>query len=64
MGGPHSRPKKAIVAALRRAGFSRDVIDELASQLPDEVDLDKHSALFLRYGITMETLTDRMGASP
>jgi hypothetical protein len=64
MGGPRSRQKKAIVAALRRAGFSRDVIAELASQLPDEVDLDQHSALFLRYGITMETLTDRMGASP
>ena len=52
------------MAVFRRAGFSEEVINELASQLPDPIDIDRESSLLDRYGITMETLTDRMGGSP
>jgi len=52
------------MAVLHRAGFSSQVIEEISSQLSDPVDLDRDSSLFLRYGITREVLTDRMGGSP
>jgi hypothetical protein len=52
------------MAVLRRAGFPEEVINKLASQLPDPIDIDRESSLLDRYGITMETLTDRMGGSP
>jgi hypothetical protein len=64
MAAQRRKRKEDIIGILRRAGFSPEVIDEVASQLPDVVDLDQHSSLFLRYGITIETLTDRLGASP
>jgi hypothetical protein len=57
-------PKEMAMDVLRRAGFSEEVINELASQLPDPIDIDRESSLLDRYGITMETLTDRMGGSP
>jgi hypothetical protein len=60
----HTIPKKEAMAALHRAGFPPEVIDEIASQLGDPVDLDRDSSLFLRYGITREELDDRMGGSP
>jgi hypothetical protein len=57
-------PKETAIAVLRKAGFSEEVINELASQLPDPIDVDRESSLLLRYGVTMETLTDRLGGSP
>ena len=57
-------PKETAIAVLRKAGFSEEVINELASKLPDPIDVDRDSSLLLRYGVTMETLTDRLGGSP
>jgi hypothetical protein len=64
MAGQHTISKETGLAVLRRAGFASKVIDELASQLPDPIDLDRDASLLLRYGITREVLTDRMGGSP
>jgi hypothetical protein len=60
----HTIPKNEAMAVLNRAGFPPEVIDEIASQLADPVDLDRDSSLLLRYGITRDELTDRMGGSP
>jgi hypothetical protein len=60
----HTIPKSEAIAVLTRAGFSREVIDEVASQLSDPIDLDRDASLLLRYGITREELADRMGGSP
>jgi hypothetical protein len=60
----HTVSKDIAIAVLRRAGFSEEVIGEIASQLPDPIDLDRDSAFLLRHGITRDALTDRMGGSP
>ena len=60
----HTIPKNEAMAVLHRAGFPSQVIEEISSQLSDPVDLDRDSSLFLRYGITRDVLTDRMGGSP
>jgi hypothetical protein len=60
----HTIPKSEAIAVLTRAGFPPEVIDEVASQLSDPIDFDRDSSLLLRYGITREELTDRMGGSP
>ena len=57
-------PKAEAMAVLKRAGFPPEVIDEIASQLSDPVDVDRDSSLLLRYGITRDELADRMGGSP
>ena len=57
-------PKDTAMAVLRRAWYSEEVIHEQARQVPDPIDVDRESSLFLRYGITMERLSDLMGASP
>jgi hypothetical protein len=64
MARQHTISKATALAVLRRAGFAPEVIDELVSQLPDPIDLDRDASLLLRYGITREVVTDRMGGSP
>ena len=49
---------------LRRAGYGTEVIDEIAAQLPDPIDVDRDSRILEIYGVTCEGLMDRMGASP
>jgi hypothetical protein len=56
--------KDAVVAVIRRAGFTSEMIKDLARQLPDPVDLDRDSNLLARYGVTRTHLTDRLGGSP
>jgi hypothetical protein len=60
----HTISKEEAMKVLGRAGVPAEVIDEIAAQLEDPVDLDRHSSLFLRYGITRDILADRMGGSP
>ena len=50
--------------AVRRARYPQAVIDEIERQLPDPVDYDRDQTLLLRYGITFDELSDRLGASP
>jgi hypothetical protein len=49
---------------LRRAGYSDEFIDEVLSQLPDPIDLQRDQPILARYGISPERLMDRMGGSP
>jgi hypothetical protein len=64
MADQHTMPKEEAMAVLRRAGYPAEEIEEIASQLPDPIDLDRAGPLLLRYGITMSVLRDRMGGSP
>lgn len=52
-----------VVATLRRAGFG-DLAPQVASDLPDPVDLQELLRWGESHGITRERLIERMGGSP
>jgi len=58
------RLKAEILATLRRAGYSEQTIDALDAELHDPVDIDRDANVFLRHGITLGGVIDRMGGSP
>jgi hypothetical protein len=56
-------PREQIIQALRRAGLA-DVAAEAQESLPDPVDSKTLDHFCDRYGLTKQSLTDRMGGSP
>jgi|SoiMethySBSTD1v2_1073268.scaffolds.fasta_scaffold960514_2 hypothetical protein len=58
------KSKAEVFAVLRRAGVSEQTIQELDARLPDPIDARRDAAVLLRYGITLDTMIDRMGGSP
>jgi hypothetical protein len=48
----------------QRAGYPRELIAEVLTQLPDPIDFDRDGQTLMQFGITVSALTDRMGASP
>ena len=64
MAKPGLIPKAQVMDALRRAGYSQELIDEIDSQLSDPIDYKRDGSLLSRYGITFDQLNDRMGGSP
>ena len=63
-GGSDLRSHEAAAEVLRRAGYSDEFIDEVLSQLPDPIDLQRDQVILLRYGLSRERLMERMGGSP
>ena len=61
---PQVRRKADILATLRRAGYSEQTLVALDVELPDPVDIDRDGNVFLRHGITLGAVIDRMGGSP
>jgi len=61
---PHLRRKAEILAVLRRAGYPEQTVAALDAELDDPVDLDRDANAFLRHGITLDRVIDRMGGSP
>jgi hypothetical protein len=55
--------RQHVVDMLRRAGF-REAADEAASELPDQVDLDRLQEWAARRGITRDVIISGMGGSP
>jgi hypothetical protein len=53
-----------FVQLLRRVGYPRELIEEIAAQLADPIDVERDSHILERYGLTREHLMDRLGASP
>jgi len=49
---------------MQGAGYAAEVIEEVMAQLPDPIDLDRDGPVLERYGLTLDQLSDRMGASP
>ncbi|HWC39235.1 MAG TPA: hypothetical protein VG476_11930 [Acidimicrobiales bacterium] len=56
--------KATVIEIIRRAGYTPEVVDEIASRLQDPVDLDRDASLLAHYGVTRTALTDRLGGSP
>jgi hypothetical protein len=61
---PAGRSHEEAARVLRRAGYPDEFIQELLSQLPDPIDLQRDQQTLARYGVSPERLMDRMGASP
>lgn len=61
---PATRSHEEVAGVLRRAGYSKEFISELLSQLPDPVDVQRDQQIFARYGLSPERLMDRIGGSP
>jgi hypothetical protein len=49
---------------MRRVGYRMDVIEEIAAQLADPIDVDRDAQVLERYGVTRGRLKEVMGASP
>jgi hypothetical protein len=49
---------------LRRVGHTDEFINEVLRKLPDPIDLDREQVVLESYGLTRESLLDRMGGSP
>ena len=58
------RTKAEVLAVLRRSGVPEETVQALDAALDDPVDVTRDANLFLRYGITLDSLIDRMGGSP
>jgi hypothetical protein len=61
--GPVDLSRREIVKMLRRAGLA-DVASAARNSLPDPVDTKVLDRFCARYGLSRESLTDRMGGSP
>jgi hypothetical protein len=61
---PRSISKAEAVTVLKRCGLAGGLIKELLDQLPDPIEAVRDQDLLGRYGVTIEQLMDRMGASP
>jgi hypothetical protein len=47
---------------LRRVGYPPELIEKIAAQLPDPIDVDRDSRILGHYGLTREHIMDRLGA--
>ncbi len=59
-----SRSREDVLRMLRRAGYPPEIVDEVAAQLPDTIDLVRDRQLLERYGLSADQLMDRLGGSP
>jgi len=57
------RSRAEVLRVLRHAGLFT-VAEEMEPELPDFVDLERDHELFERYGLDVDMLMSRMGASP
>ncbi len=64
MVAPRRLSKAKLIATIRQAGYPPEVVDRMAAQLPDPVDLDREASLLAKYGISHDQLIDRFGGSP
>jgi hypothetical protein len=58
------RPKADLLALLRHMGIADETIASLDGVLDDPVDVVRDANLLASYGVTRDSLTDRMGGSP
>jgi hypothetical protein len=58
------RSHAEFARVLRRAGYSPEVIEEIAAQLADPIDDDRDAHILDRYDLKRGRLMEVMGASP
>jgi hypothetical protein len=56
--------RQHVIDVLHQTGLDQGEAEELASSLPDTIDLEEVAQLLLPYGITKDELISRMGGSP
>jgi hypothetical protein len=56
-------PRQQLIQVLRRAGLA-DAAAAAQKSLPDQVDPKVLEHFCARYGLSKQSLTDRMGGSP
>ncbi len=61
---PRKFRKSVLLDEIRRAGYPREIVDEIDSQVPDPVDFYLEQGLLARYGIRLDNLVSRFGGSP
>jgi hypothetical protein len=49
---------------LRRAGYSREGIDDVLRHVPDPIDVGRDAEALFKLGVSVGSLMDRMGGSP
>jgi hypothetical protein len=58
------RSHKEAARILRHTGYSDEFINEVLSQLPDPIELERDQPILDRYGLSPERLMEQMGGSP
>ena len=58
------RSHAEVARILRHAGYSEEFINEVLSQLPDPIELERDQPILDRYGLSPERLMEQMGGSP
>jgi hypothetical protein len=61
---PRLHSKQSVIDVLRRAGIDRDTLEQIDAELDDPVDLATCRAVMDRHGLNVQSLMDRLGASP
>lgn len=61
---PRTIAKADALEMLRRARFSEETIQALASRLGDPIDTELDATVLAQYGVTVDELISRMGGSP
>jgi hypothetical protein len=58
------RSKDELLASLRRVNAPDEVIRAFDAEFGDQVDRNEAANFLLRYGMTLDWATSRMGGSP
>jgi hypothetical protein len=53
-----------LARVLQRVGYPPEAIAEIATQLPDPIDVDRDGHILERYNLTRGRLMELLGASP
>lgn len=61
---PQRRSRDDVLQVLRRLAFPDDVIAEIASKLPESVDVEEACNVLQAYGLSRDAAMSRLGASP
>ena len=49
---------------MRRIGYPPDVVEEIKTQVPDPIDVERDAPILARYNLTRGRLMEILGASP
>jgi hypothetical protein len=53
-----------VKGMLQKAGYTEQQIDDVLRDVPDPIDPERHCDAFVKQGVSLGSLVDRMGGSP